>query len=146
MNLTFKNLLQASAIMLIGFFTGHLLPKSKAATLSKSQHELVYVGFDELKKIVAEKTAWIIDARAAHSFQEGHIPGATNLPAGCSDPELKDFIRAATNAKKPVVLYCSDAACPDSHGMAVRLSRDSDLKIMIYKEGWEEWKILEPTS
>lgn len=86
--------------------------------------------------------AYVIDARPRIFYALGHLPGAINIPkAGCDaqitklDPE----IRAALAAKKALVVYCTDAACPDARGVATHLA-DFGHSSSILQGGWEGWK------
>jgi len=69
-------------------------------------------------------TVLLYDARPAFAAGFGKIPGAISWPrrqfdAGLSRHEPE--IRAAAKAGHPVVLYCTDAACPDARAMAEQL-------------------------
>jgi rhodanese-related sulfurtransferase len=87
-------------------------------------------------------TALTYDVRPAiyHSF--GHIPGAISWPKGSYDAQLtarEAEIRAAVAAGRPVVLYCTDRACPDSDTIARRLAARGH-SVAILEGGYEEWK------
>jgi rhodanese-related sulfurtransferase len=87
-------------------------------------------------------TAVTYDVRPAiyHSF--GHIPGAISWPKGSYEAQLttrEAEIRAAAAAGRPVVLYCTDRACPDSTTIA-RLLAARGHSVAILEGGYEEWK------
>lgn len=48
-------------------------------------------------------------------------------------------IRAAKAAGKPVVFYCTDAACPDARAMAERLAAKGH-DVSILEGGFAMWK------
>lgn len=84
----------------------------------------------------------IFDARPAFVAAFGKIPGAVSWPRGDFDARLSQSeaeIRAAKTAGKPVVIYCTDAACPDARAMAERLAaRGHDIAIL--DGGFAVWK------
>lgn len=61
------------------------------------------ITLDEFKKALDEKSAIVLDVRAAEAYANGHIPGSLSRPLGTIDgwaAELKD-------TKKPIVTYCA---------------------------------------
>ena len=141
-----KSLLQASAIAMVAFFAGQLIPRSTAENDPKnSVHELKMADYNEVKSSIAAQSAQIIDARSATVYSQGHIPNAINLPANSSDAQIQEAI-TEIGENNPVIVYCADAGCSDSHTLGIKLSQHGHTNIKIYKEGWEEWQILEPTS
>jgi rhodanese-related sulfurtransferase len=82
------------------------------------------------------------DVRPAIYFAFGHIPGAVSWPKGGYATQLASReaeIEAAAKAKRPVVLYCTDRACPDSNTIAQRLATRGH-SVVILEGGYEEWK------
>jgi rhodanese-related sulfurtransferase len=84
----------------------------------------------------------VFDARPGFVAAFGKIPGAISWPRGDFDarlPQHEPAIRAAAKAGKPVVFYCTDAACPDARAMAERLAaRGHDVSIL--DGGYAIWK------
>ena len=72
----------------------------------------------------------------------GKIPGAISWPRHDFDGRLSQSeteIRAAKAAGKPVVIYCTDAACPDARAVAEKLAaRGHDVAIL--DGGFAGWK------
>jgi rhodanese-related sulfurtransferase len=87
-------------------------------------------------------TVLLYDARPGFVAGFGKIPGAISWPRGDFDARLarsETEIRAAKAAGKPVVFYCTDAACPDARAMAERLAaRGHDVSIL--EGGYALWK------
>jgi rhodanese-related sulfurtransferase len=87
-------------------------------------------------------TVLIFDARPGFVAAFGKIPGAVSWPRGDFDarlPQHEPAIRAAARAGKPVVFYCTDAACPDARAMAERLAaRGHDVSVL--DGGYAVWK------
>ena len=92
--------------------------------------------------------ALIYDVRPGFSFSRGHIPGALSWPKNLFATLLATHeaeIRAASAAKQPVVLYCSDPSCPDSDKVATRLAALGH-SVMILDGGYATWKAAELPS
>jgi rhodanese-related sulfurtransferase len=87
-------------------------------------------------------TVLLYDARPGFVAGFGKIPGAISWPRHDFDARLSQGeaeIRAAKAAGKPVVFYCTDAACPDARAVAEKLvARGHDVAIL--DGGFAEWK------
>ncbi|MCX6879499.1 MAG: rhodanese-like domain-containing protein [Verrucomicrobia bacterium] len=86
--------------------------------------------------------ALIYDVRPAFFFSLGHIPGASSWPkrqfaAQLAAREAEILLAAA--AKRPVVLYCTDLACPDADFVARRLAACGH-SVAILEGGYQIWK------
>lgn len=84
----------------------------------------------------------LYDVRPGFVAGFGKIPGAISWPRGDFDRRLSQSeteIRAARAAGKPVVIYCTDADCPDSRAVAEKLvARGHD--VAIFEGGYADWK------
>lgn len=84
----------------------------------------------------------IYDVRPGFVLSFGRIPGAISWPRrefarhlAAQEPRL----RAAAREDRPVVLYCTDADCPDARAMADQLAtRGHDVSVLA--GGYAEWK------
>jgi rhodanese-related sulfurtransferase len=65
----------------------------------------------DFKKLIAAKNVVIVDTRIADVFEEGHIPGALQLPLEgrltWPDEFEKTVIPLLIKSRKPVVVYCA---------------------------------------
>ena len=67
----------------------------------------------------------LFDARPSFFYSLGHIQGAISMPKGGSVAHIgqrEAEIKAALAAGKTIVLYCTNASCPDARSVAVNLS------------------------
>ena len=64
--------------------------------------------------------ASIVDVRTPGEFEEGHYPGAVNIPLN----ELPQRLDELMEMKKPIVAYCRSGA---RSGMAVSLLKQNGL-------------------
>ncbi|MFU8893377.1 MAG: rhodanese-like domain-containing protein [Luteolibacter sp.] len=84
----------------------------------------------------------VYDVRPAFFYSLGHIPGAINWPISTYSKQLASReveIRKAVDAGNPVVLYCTDLACPDARNMATWLAARGH-HIRVLEGGWDAWK------
>jgi len=84
----------------------------------------------------------VYDVRPVFFHAMGHIPGAVNWPVSAYAKQLaarEAEIRAAARANRPVVMYCTDTACPDARNMAGWLATRGH-HIRVLEGGWESWK------
>jgi rhodanese-related sulfurtransferase len=58
----------------------------------------------EVDRLLAEG-AQLVEALPAEEYEEGHLPGAVNLPLKQLTPERA----AVLNRERPVVVYCWDS-------------------------------------
>jgi len=86
----------------------------------------------------------IYDVRPAFYHSLGQIPGSVNWPKSAYGRQLavrEAEIRAAVANGRPVVIYCTDAACPDAREVAGWLAkRGHDIRVL--DGGWEAWKAI----
>lgn len=84
----------------------------------------------------------IFDVRPGFVYNLGHIPGAISWPKNSFQSQLpvhEPEIAAARAAKKPVVLYCVDLACPDARTVASLLAARGH-SVAVLEGGWDAWK------
>lgn len=84
----------------------------------------------------------LYDVRPSFVFAFGHLPTAFNWPRHSFDGELAQReveIKAAIATDRIVVLYCTDAACPDAAAVAERLSALGH-SVSVLDGGFAAWK------
>ena len=86
------------------------------------------------KEPAAEPRARIIDVNTIEIYNDARIPGAIHL-------ELDELEDASKNWNKttPVILYCSDYMCGQSHIGAKRLTKLGFENAAVYAGGINEW-------
>jgi len=97
----------------------------------------------DLYQLVQSNAALVYDVRPALYYKLGHVPGAiswpkTNFATGLAQNE--PLIRAANSADTPVVIYCTDLACPDAVTVATALAERGH-SVSVLQGGYEAWKI-----
>jgi len=84
----------------------------------------------------------IFDARPGFVHAFGHIPGSVNWPRGMFESERarhEKEIKQAIEADQTIVIYCTDAACPDAGEVARRISK-LGYPISVLDGGFAAWK------
>jgi rhodanese-related sulfurtransferase len=88
---------------------------------------------EEFQKIIASKTALLIDVRTPEEFSEGHISGAVNVDV--NNPDFVSTVKKLIK-KKPLALYCRSGN--RSKLAAVKLSK-FQVKIYELNLGVKDW-------
>jgi len=78
-----------------------------------------------MKEILS--TASILDVRTPEEYEEGHYPGAINIPLS----ELPQRVNEINEMKKPIVAYCRSGS---RSGMAVSILKQNGLS-EVYNAG-----------
>ena len=60
------------------------------------------ITLEEPKKLYDAGKAYVVDARPADAYKQGHIKGAVNITSGLLDDHLKDLPK-----DKTIIVYCS---------------------------------------
>ena len=100
------------------------------------------VSLTELFALQQSGKVLLYDSRPGFYYHLGHIPGAISLPKANCDPQIaarEVEIKAALAAKKTIVVYCSNMACPDSRTVAIHMA-GFGYPCAILQGGWESWK------
>ncbi len=97
----------------------------------------------DLYQLVQSDAAVIYDVRPTLNYKLGHVPGAISWPKGNFEQDLAKHeprIRAANAGNTPVVIYCTDMACPDAMSVGNSLVSLGH-SVSILQGGYEAWKI-----
>lgn len=99
----------------------------------------VRISLAQAKALYDSLGADFIDAREAHEFGPGHIPGAYNLTqgqfAGSTTPEVIEIM----DPTRPVVIYCGGGNCHASENVAILLQQSGFTSIHIMVDGFPAW-------
>ena len=122
-----------------GSSAGEARPERRAGTLPGRVTRIALGDFFALQQ---SGEVLIYDVRPAFFHSLGHIPDSVSWPKSAYTRQLEsreEQIREAVAAGRPVVLYCTDLACPDARDVATRLAaRGHDVRVL--EGGWEAWK------
>lgn len=100
----------------------------------------------DLYQLVQSNAAVIYDVRPTIIHKMGNIPGSISWPKANFDRDIvkhEPHIRAAIAGNTPVVIYCTDLACPDAITVATSLAQRGH-SVSVLQGGYEAWKAVTP--
>jgi rhodanese-related sulfurtransferase len=119
------------------------------ATLGESGAKTQEISTEELRRILAEKSAMVFDVRPAMEFATSHIPGAVKVAQkpGTSKAlyvsDVAEISRLLGGDKaKSVVLYCNGAFCGKSKRVSEDLLAAGFTNVRRYQLGIPVWRAL----
>src|SRR5438094_91420 len=105
------------------------------ATYFHARDELEPVSRDELVDRLRSGAATVLDVRSEDEFQQGHLPGALNIPLAQLEQRLAEL-----PANREVVAYCRGPWCVLSFE-AVAALRQRGYRARRLEDGFPEWKV-----
>ena len=116
----------------------HAKPDSTAG--ADTTHALAEgaISLAEMKRLFDEGTAIILDARDPSEYEQGHIPGAINIPYD-RIPEYFDVLQSQVPMDAHVVVYCRSLTCDFSDQLATELKIIGYKNISVFSGGWDQW-------
>lgn len=118
-------------------------------TLTESGQKTLEVSTNELRKILAEKSATVFDARPLMEYSMSHIPGAVNVsekpgvPISLYVSDVAEVGRVVGNNKSaPIVLYCNGPFCGKSKRLSEELLAAGYPNVRRYQLGIPTWRAL----
>lgn len=112
------------------------------ATLAERNQKTPEVSTEQLRRILVEGSAIVLDTRTRAEFDAGHIPGARNLDAPAAE-QVAAVVRLVGGDKSaPLVLYCNGPFCQASRRLAEQLAAESFTNVRRYQLGIPIWRAL----
>jgi rhodanese-related sulfurtransferase len=118
-------------------------------TLMESGQKTPEVSTNELRKILAEKSAMVFDARPLMEYSMSHIPGAVNVSEKPGVPisqyvsDVAEVGRVVGNDRSaPIVLYCNGPFCGKSKRLSEELIAAGYTNVRRYQLGIPVWRAL----
>jgi rhodanese-related sulfurtransferase len=91
---------------------------------------------DELRDAIDHGEITLVDALPASYYDQQHLPGALSLYV----EEARDrALEVLPDRGAAIVTYCSNAACPNSEGVARILTSLGYRNVRKYREGIQDW-------
>lgn len=119
------------------------------ATLMEADQKAKEVSTEELRIILAERSATVFDTRPAREYAISHIPGAVNVSAKPGVPmsfyvsDVAEIGRVLKgNKAAPVILYCNGPFCGKSKRLASELLEAGYTSVRRYQLGAPVWRAL----
>jgi rhodanese-related sulfurtransferase len=112
------------------------------ATLAEPNQKTREVSTEQVRRILADGSAIVIDARKHSEYAGGHIPGARNVDALSSDPVAAVEHLVSGDKKKALVLYCNGPFCQASKQLGNQLVAAGFTHVRRYQLGMPIWRAL----
>ncbi len=97
------------------------------------------ITYDQFSRLMASAPYYLIDARGAEKYAEGHIGNATNFYGAEAQARIPDML-ANVPRDRVILIYCDGGECELSHHVADVLKQFGYGPIFIFTGGWAEWK------
>lgn len=111
------------------------------ATLAE-QGKTAEISTDEMRRVLAQSSATVIDTRTRAEFDAGHIPGAHLLGAPPAEAVAAVTRLVAGDKSKALVLYCNGPFCQASRRLADGLAESGFGNVRRYQLGLPVWRAL----
>lgn len=119
------------------------------AILAEPGQKTAEISTEELRGILAEKSAMVVDARPFQEFAISHIPGAVNVSAKPGVPmssyvsDVAEIGRLLNGDKSTaLILYCNGPFCGKSKRLADELLAAGHANVRRYQLGMPVWRAL----
>jgi rhodanese-related sulfurtransferase len=113
-----------------------------SATLVEPNQKTPQVSTEQLRRILADGSAVVLDTRTRQEFEAGHIPGAhvLGVPSGEQVAAVERLVRGDKAAA--LVLYCNGPYCQASRRLAEQLVTSGFTNVRRYQLGIPVWRAL----
>jgi rhodanese-related sulfurtransferase len=119
------------------------------ATLDEAGAKTPEISTNDLKRVLAEHSATVLDSRPQKEFATSHIPGAMNVAAKAGVEmskyvsDVAEVLRLVNNKKDaPLVLYCNGPFCGKSKRLSEELLAAGFTNVRRYQLGIPVWRAL----
>lgn len=125
------------------------VPTIFEAVLGEAGQSTAEISTAELRHILADKSAVVLDARPVREYAMSHIPGAVNVapkpgvPMSMYVSDVAEIDRLVHQRKDTaIVLYCNGPFCGKSKRLAAELVAAGYTKVRRYQLGIPVWRAL----
>lgn len=112
------------------------------STLGETNQKTAEVSTAELRRILADGSASVLDTRTRAEFDAGHIPGAHNLDVSSAQTVAAVERLVGGNKAAALVLYCNGPFCQASRRTAEQLAAAGFTHVRRYQLGIPVWRAL----
>jgi rhodanese-related sulfurtransferase len=117
-------------------------------TLLERDQKTIEVSTEELRGILAAKSAYVFDARPTMEYAVSHIPGALNVaqqpgtPTSLYISDVAEIERLVPAKDAALVLYCNGPFCGKSKRLSEELLEAGYTNVRRYQLGAPVWRAL----
>ena len=145
-----KHVLETALIFLCSFgASAQSATNILGATLGETNSATSEISTDELRHILSNKSAIVLDVRPSLEFSISHIPGAVNVaqkPGTSKALYISDIAEigrvVAGDKAKAIVLYCNGPFCGKSKRVSADLIAAGFTNVRRYQLGMPVWRAL----
>ena len=116
------------------------------ATLGETNQKTPEISTEELRRVLADGSAIVLDSRKRAEFVASHIPGARNLgldgDASASETLAASERLVAGDKTRALVLYCNGPFCQASRRLSEQLVAAGFTSVRRYQLGIPMWRAL----
>lgn len=112
------------------------------ATLAEKDQKTSEVSTEQVRRVLTDGGALLVDTRTRAEFAAGHIPGARNLDSAPDDQVAAVGRLVAGDKTAPLILYCNGPFCQASRRLADRLVAAGHTNVRRYQLGIPIWRAL----
>jgi rhodanese-related sulfurtransferase len=112
------------------------------ATYAEPNQKTPQVSTEQVRRILADGSAIIIDTRPRVQFEAGHIPGAHHVDGTPADQVVAVERLVNGNKNAALVLYCNGPFCQASRRFAEQLVAANFSNVRRYQVGIPVWRAL----
>jgi rhodanese-related sulfurtransferase len=112
------------------------------ATTAEPNQETPEVSTEQMRHILADKSAIVLDSRPRAEFDAGHIPGAQALDVPASERVAAVERLVGGDKSRQLVLYCNGPYCGASKRVAAQLVAAGFTGVQRYQLGMPIWRAL----
>lgn len=112
--------------------------EDKQKVIDAHQNLSKTVTYQQMLKIMNDKSFILIDARSPENYSKDRIANAINIFPYGDESEMMNKIMDLPFDKK-IVVYCDGGSCDASHKLAEIIISFGYDKVFVYTGGWEEW-------
>jgi rhodanese-related sulfurtransferase len=112
------------------------------STLLETGVKTKEVTTEQIRRLLKDRTAFIIDSRKHSEYVAGHIPGALNFDASSSEAVAAIERLVGGDKSRALVLYCNGPFCQASRSLAEQLVVAGFTNVRRYQLGIPIWRAL----
>jgi rhodanese-related sulfurtransferase len=112
------------------------------ATLAEPNARTQEVSTAEVRRILVDRTAILLDTRSRAEFAAGHIPSALNVGGTASDGVAVVEKLVSGDKSRALVLYCNGPFCQASRRFGEQLAAAGFTNVRRYQLGIPVWRAL----
>ena len=122
------------------------MPDVYNATLTEPDPKTPQVSTEQVRQLLADGSAILLDSRKRAEFDAGHIAGARNVapPPGTAPEEYVAAIErfVGGNKSQPLVVYCNGQYCRQGRQLSAQLVESGFSNVRRYQLGIPVWRAL----